>query len=44
MHDKSDPFEIKLQLKMSKKAFKNAIGGLYRLKQINILDNGIELK
>ena len=42
LHDKSDPFQIKLQLGMSKKAFKNAIGGLFRQKLILISEKGIE--
>lgn len=43
LHDKSDPFEIKSQLEMSKKAFKSAIGGLYRQKIITLEENGISL-
>jgi len=42
LHDKSDPFQIKIQLGMSKKAFKSAIGGLFRQKLILISDKGIE--
>lgn len=42
--DKSSPEEIKYALEMSKKAFKNAIGGLYKQKIIKILPNGILLK
>ena len=41
LHDKSDPTEIKYQLGMSKKAFKSAIGGLFRQKLILISDDGI---
>lgn len=43
LHDKSDPFEIKSQLEMSKKAFKSAIGGLYRQKLITLSNEGISL-
>ena len=42
LHDKSDPNDIKHQLGMSKKAFKNAIGGLFRQKLIVISDEGIK--
>lgn len=41
LHDKSDPKEIKYQLGMSKKAFKNAIGGLFKQKLITISSEGI---
>lgn len=43
LHDKSDPDDIKYQLGMSKKAFKNAIGGLFRQKLITISQEGIQL-
>ncbi|WP_372800266.1 DNA-binding protein [Lutibacter sp.] len=43
LHDKSDPKTIKYELGMSKKAFKNAIGGLFRQKLITIEDEGIRL-
>ena len=43
LHDKSDPEKIKSQLGMSKKSFKKAIGTLYKDKQINIKEDGIEL-
>lgn len=39
--DKSSPETIKYQLQMSKKAFKQAIGALYKDKTIIIQDNGI---
>lgn len=39
--DKSSPETIKYQLQMSKKAFKQAIGALYKDKTIVIQDNGI---
>lgn len=41
--DKSSPESIKFRLQMSKKAFKRAVGSLYKLKQINILEDRIEL-
>lgn len=41
LHDKSHPEEIKDVLEMSKKAFKNTIGNLYKEKKINITDKGI---
>jgi predicted RNA-binding protein (virulence factor B family) len=42
LHDKSDPQEIRAQLKMSKKDFKKAIGSLYKNKLIEILPEGIK--
>ena len=41
--DKSSPEEIKRELLMSKKAFKRAIGSLYKEKVIVITDTGLEL-
>ncbi len=41
--DKSDPEEIKQELQMSKKNFKKAIGGLYKDKKIEILEDKIRL-
>jgi predicted RNA-binding protein (virulence factor B family) len=43
LHDKSAPEDIKYKLGMSKKAFKNAVGGLFRQKLITISDDGIRL-
>ena len=43
VHDKSSPDEIKSLLGMSKKLFKQAVGGLYREIKINIKNNGIYL-
>ena len=43
LHDKSSPEEIKERLHLSKKAFKKAIGGLYRAKKILIKEDGIYL-
>lgn len=42
-NDKSKPEDIKYHFKMSKKSFKSAIGGLYKAKKIDILENGIQL-
>ncbi|WP_347174658.1 DNA-binding protein [Polaribacter uvawellassae] len=41
--DKSSPEEIKRKLLMSKKAFKRAVGTLYKEKTILIKEDGIEL-
>jgi len=41
--DKSAPEEIKEQLLMSKKAFKRAVGNLYKEKTILITETGLEL-
>lgn len=43
LSDKSDPDEIRDQLSMSKKMFKQAIGKLYKARKISIFDNRIEL-
>ncbi len=43
LHDKSSPEDIKYTLEMSKKAFKKAIGGLYKQKLITIEKDGIRL-
>lgn len=43
LSDQSLPEEIKEELHMSKKNFKKAIGGLYRDKRIEILDDRIRL-
>ena len=43
LHDKSDPNDIKYKLGLSKKAFKSAVGGLFRQKLITISDEGISL-
>ena len=42
--DKSSPESIKFHLQMSKKAFKRAIGNLYKQKLIEIKEDRIELK
>ena len=41
--DKSQPEYIQQELNMSKKAFKSAVGQLYKQKKITIDDNGIHL-
>ena len=41
--DKSSPEDIKREFKVSKKVFKQAIGGLYKQGKIKITGNGIEL-
>ncbi len=43
LSDKSSPEEIKEELQMSKKNFKKAIGGLYKDKVIDILEDKIRL-
>lgn len=43
LHDKSDPDDIRFELGMSKKTFKNSIGMLYKKKKILISKTGIEL-
>lgn len=43
LSDKSSPEDIKYELQMSKKNFKKAIGGLYKDKMIEILDDKIRL-
>lgn len=42
--DKSSPESIKFHLQMSKKAFKKAIGNLYKQKRILLKEDRIELK
>ena len=44
LHDKSTPEEIGDTLKLSKKVFKKAIGGLYKERRISISEEGIQLK
>jgi predicted RNA-binding protein (virulence factor B family) len=43
LSDKSSPDDIKYKLGMSKKAFKKAIGGLFKQKLITISEEGIKL-
>ena len=42
-NDKSSPEDIKKHFKMSKKAFKRALGNLYKKRLIKIMKNGISL-
>lgn len=42
-HDKSDADEIREAFEISKKAFKRAIGSLYKQRLIELKDNGIQL-
>ena len=42
LNDNSQPSDIKLELNMSKSAFKRAIGRLYKERKIKITENGIE--
>ena len=43
LHDKSSPDDIKYKMNISKKAFKSAIGGLYKIKMITIDEDGIRM-
>jgi len=43
IHDKSSPEEIKQQLGTSKKAFKKAIGTLYKRRLISLVEGGIRI-
>lgn len=43
LSDKSSPEEIKDELQMSKKNFKKALGGLYKDKIVDILEDKIKL-
>ncbi|QQL46100.1 CvfB family protein [Sulfuriroseicoccus oceanibius] len=43
LNDKSSPEEITAALHMSKKAFKKAVGGLYKQQKITVSEDGIEL-
>lgn len=43
LNDKSSPVEIKLQLGLSKKAFKKGLGSLYKQRLVEIYKNGIKL-
>ena len=42
-NDKSSPEVIRAEFKMSKKAFKRAVGNLYKKRKIKIIANGIRL-
>jgi len=43
LNDKSSPEEIAAALAMSKKAFKKAVGGLYKARKIELTDTGVRL-
>src|SRR4051812_4610395 len=43
LHDNSTPEEVKAKLQMSKKAFKKAIGSLYKGKLVTLTDKGVQL-
>jgi predicted RNA-binding protein (virulence factor B family) len=43
LNDNSSPEEIKSKLQISKKAFKKAVGALYRERLVNLTDKGVEL-
>lgn len=43
LHDGSSPEEIKKTLQISKKAFKKAIGALYKEQLVKLTDKGVEL-
>lgn len=43
LNDKSSPEEIKRELGISKKVFKQSIGRLYKLKKVELTERGIEL-
>jgi predicted RNA-binding protein (virulence factor B family) len=43
LHDGSSPEEIKAALQISKKAFKKAVGALYKEQLVKLTDKGVEL-
>ena len=43
LNDNSTPEEIKAKLQISKKAFKKAVGALYRERFVKLTDKGVEL-
>ncbi len=43
LNDNSSPEEIKAKLQISKKAFKKAVGALYRERLVKLTDKGVEL-
>jgi predicted RNA-binding protein (virulence factor B family) len=43
LHDKSTPDEIRTQLALSKKAFKRALGALYKSRRIELRADGVKL-
>ena len=40
LHDKSPPEQIRAELRMSKKAFKRALGGLYKARRVALEEGG----
>jgi predicted RNA-binding protein (virulence factor B family) len=44
LHDGSSPEEIKSALQISKKAFKKAVGALYKEQLVKLTDKGVELR
>lgn len=43
LHDKSPPEQIRARLALSKKAFKKALGGLYKARRVEFLPDGVKL-
>ena len=43
LHDKSPPEQIRAELRMSKKAFKRALGGLYKARRVALEEGGVRL-
>jgi len=43
LHDKSPPEQIRRRLSLSKKAFKRALGGLYKARRVELLPDGVKL-
>ena len=43
LHDKSPPAQISAQLALSKKAFKRALGGLYKARRVELHPDGVRL-
>ena len=43
LNDNSTPEEIKAKLQISKKAFKKAVGALYRERLVTLTDKGVQL-
>ncbi|NOY91430.1 MAG: GntR family transcriptional regulator [Deltaproteobacteria bacterium] len=44
LHDKSPPEEIRARLSLSKKAFKRALGGLYKARRVELRPDGVKLR
>jgi predicted RNA-binding protein (virulence factor B family) len=43
LNDSSAPEEIKAKLQISKKAFKKAVGALYKERLVKLTDKGVQL-